>query len=108
MSVIVKTEGIVLTKTDHGDTSQIISVYTYEFGKISCIIKGVKKSSARQGNIFDVLNRLQIVLYKKEHREMNLISQSDLLSFYAGIKSDLNLMKYAFSINELIYKEGFP
>ena len=44
MSEIIKTEAMVLTKMDYGDTSKIVSLYTKDFGKLSAIIKGGRSS----------------------------------------------------------------
>jgi DNA repair protein RecO (recombination protein O) len=102
MSVIEKTEGIILRKSDYGDSSSIITIYTRDFGKVSAILKGAKSSKSKYGASGDLLNRVEIVLYKKEGRQVQTISQIDLVKHYQYIKDDLEGLKYAGAILELV------
>ncbi|GBD86779.1 DNA repair protein RecO [bacterium BMS3Abin03] len=102
MSEIVKAEAIVLTKINYSDTSNIASLYTDEFGKISVIIKGGRNPKSKFGMIVDPLNYINIIIYKKETREVQLLSGADLISHFPNIKEDLNSMKYAYAIIELV------
>jgi len=102
MSEIVKTEAIVLTKIDFGDTSNIFSLFTKEFGKISAILKGGKKGRGGKSNIVDPPNHLDIIIYKKASREVQLISGAEMISHYPGIKDNYERLKYAYAVIELI------
>jgi DNA repair protein RecO (recombination protein O) len=104
MSEIVKTEAVVLSKINYGDTSLIISVYTEMFGKISVIIKGGRNPKSRFGMIADTLNHVQLVIYKKDNRELQLLSNIDLLSHYPRIREDIGKTQYALAITELVKK----
>ena len=103
MPEIVKTEAIVLNKIDYGDSSKIVSLYTKEFGRISAIIKGARLSKSKIGRIVDVMNYIDIILYKKDSRQVQLITQADLILHYTKIKNDLNKLKYASAVLELVY-----
>ena len=102
MPEIIKTEAIVLNKMDYGDSSKIVSLYTNDFGKISAIVKGARSSKSKIGRIVDLLNHIQIVLYKKDSREIQLITQADLISHFPRIKNDLEIFKHSSVILELI------
>jgi DNA repair protein RecO (recombination protein O) len=104
MSDIVKTEAIVLTKLDYGDTSTIVTLYTKEFGKLSAIIKGGRSPKSRIGLIVDPVNYIQVVLYKKDSRDLQLISSADLISYYKEIKENYEKLKYSTAIIELLKK----
>lgn len=104
MAVIEKTEGVILRKSDYGDSSNIIALYTRDFGKISAILKGAKSSKSKYGATGDILNRVEIVFYKKEGRQVQTVSQIDLLKHYQKIKEDLDSLKYACAILELVSK----
>ena len=41
-------------------------------------------------------------MYKKENREVQLVSEVDLINHFAGIKDDFNRIKYASAIIELL------
>ncbi|MBE0571935.1 MAG: DNA repair protein RecO [Ignavibacteriaceae bacterium] len=102
MSEIVKTEAIVLSKMNYGDTSSIASLFTEEFGKISVIVKGARSPKSKYGKIVDQLNYLSIVLYKKESREIQLLSGADIIEHYPSLKNDLDKLRYAYGVAELV------
>ena len=104
MPEIVKTEGIVIKRLDHGDSSRIITVYSKDFGKFSGIVKGAKSSKSKIGSILDVMNRADLVFYNKENREIQLITQAELLNHFSHIKSNFELVTYASAVLELIEK----
>lgn len=102
MSEIIKTEAIVLRKINFGDSSRIALFYTKDFGKISGIIKGARSSKSKIGSMVDTINLLQLVLYKKDAREIQLISEVDLIKHFSHIKDDFQKLKYANAIIELL------
>ena len=102
MSEIVKTEAIVLSKMNYGDSSSIASIFTEDLGKISVIVKGARSPKSKYGKIVDPLNYLLVVLYKKESREIQLLSGADIIEHYPSMKNDLNKLGYAYAVAELI------
>lgn len=102
MSEIVKTKGIILKRIDFSDSSRIASLYTEKLGKLSCIIKGARSPKSKSGKIADILNLLTVVIYNKEGREVQIISEIDLINHFPKIKADLEASSYAFSISEII------
>lgn len=104
MSEIIKTEAVVLSKLNYGDTSLIISVYTESFGKMSLIIKGGRNPRSRTGITADPLNHVQLVAYKKDTRDIQLLSSVDIISHFPRIKEDLDKTQYSLAILELVKK----
>ncbi|MBI1939615.1 MAG: DNA repair protein RecO [Ignavibacteriales bacterium] len=102
MSDLIKTRAIVLRKLDYGDTSRIIHLFTEDFGKISAILKGGRSGKSKKIMLVDVMNNVQIVLYKKETREVQIISEVDLLQHYPNISDDFDRMMHASAIIELL------
>ncbi len=102
MSEIIKTEAVVLSKLNYGDTSLIVSLFTKELGKISAILKGARSPKAKSGLKVDPVNYIEVVFYNKSTRELQLISSADIVEHYSGIKADLEKLKYAHSIIELV------
>ena len=102
MSEIIKTEAVVLSKLNYGDSSSIASLFTEDLGKISVIIKGARSPKSKYGKIVDPLNYLSVVLYKKESREIQLLSGADIIEHFPAIKNDLNKLEYAYAVVELV------
>ena len=73
--MIVKSEAVVLRTRKYGDTSTIATLYTDGFGKVSALAKGDRERGAKGGGALDVLSIVSVVFYKKEHRELQLLSR---------------------------------
>ncbi len=104
MSEIIKTEAVVLSKLDYRDTSKIANLFTEDFGKISVIIKGARSPKSKTGRIVDPLNHIRIVYYNKESRDLQLISDAEIINHFPGLRDDIEKMKFSYSVIELINK----
>ena len=102
MSDIIKTEAVVLSKLNYGDTSSIVTLYTESDGKLSAIIKGGRGPKSKNGKIIDPLNHLQVIFYNKNTRDVQILSDANLISHFVNIKADLDATKYGFAIIELV------
>lgn len=102
MSEIIKSEAIVLSKLNYGDTSNIVSVFTKDRGKLSLIIKGGRSPKSKLSNIVDPLNYVEIVFYNKESRDVQLLSGADIISHFSIIKNELESLKYAMAVIEIV------
>jgi DNA repair protein RecO (recombination protein O) len=102
MSDIIKTEAVVLHKIKYGDTSIIVTLFTKDYGKMSAIVKGGRNPKSKLGLIVDTFNHLQIVFYKKDSRDIQLISSADIISHFPNIKTDLDYQRYAQAVLELV------
>jgi len=102
MSQIVKTEAIVLSKLDYSDSSKIVSLYSESFGKISGIVKGARNKNSKIGMVVDPLNVIQMVLYNKEQRDVQLISSAELISYFQNIRNNFESIKYGYAVLELL------
>jgi DNA repair protein RecO (recombination protein O) len=102
MSEIIKTEAIVLSKINYSESSLIVSLFTKSNGLTTAIIKGGRRPKSKLASVVDVLNHIQIILYRKESREVQIISSADLISYHPNIKSKIELSSHAFAICELV------
>ncbi|NCQ18006.1 MAG: DNA repair protein RecO [Ignavibacteria bacterium] len=102
MSEIVKTEGIVLSKLDYSDSSKIVSIYSEVFGKISAIVKGGRGKNSKIGMVIDPLNIVNLVLYNKEQREVQLISSAETVCYFSHLHDNFERIKFAYSVLELL------
>ena len=100
--MITKTEAVVLKTMKYRDTSKIVTFYTRRFGKMRGIAKGARQLKNKFGSSLDPLSRVALVFYKKEQRELQLISQCDILGASKGIRSDLDKMATGLAVLELV------
>ncbi len=105
---ILKSEAIVLKTHDFRETSKIVSVYSKEYGRLQLIAKGVRSSKSKFGALLDGLNYLRIVYYFKETRELQFLSNAELVKAFSHLRDDLNRFSYASIVAEIIYRTQMP
>lgn len=101
MSQILKTEAVVLSKINYGDTSNIVNLFTKEKGRLTAIVKGARSPKSKMGSIVDPLNYLSVIIYNKDTRDVQLISSADIIAHYPRIKEDYEKLQYAYAVLEL-------
>ena len=100
--MLVKTEVIVLRSMKYRDTSKIITFYSKEYGKLKGIAKGARTAKNKFGSALEPLSHSMLLIYKKEQRDLHLISQCDSIDSFRNITEDLDRMSAGLSILELI------
>ena len=101
--MIIKTECIVLRSMKYGETSRILTLYTRDHGRMSVIVKGARGSKSKYGASLDLMSRSAVVVYTKEQRELQLLTQADLLRQYRRIVDSPDRLMYGFAILEFLY-----
>ena len=104
MSIIVKTEAVVLKSMKYRETSKIVTFYTRDFGKLKAIAKGARQPKSKFGSSLEPMSYVLVVLYRKEHRDLQLISQCDLIKPFPHLSDDLYKMAVCMSAIELVDK----
>ncbi len=85
---LIRTEAVVLRVYPVGDADQIVVMYTRQFGKLRCMALGARRVKSRFAGRVDLFNRLEILGYEKEGRELVTLDKADLVeSFGAGLRS---------------------
>lgn len=71
----IKTLAITLRRTDYKDSSQIITFYTRDYGKIQTLAKGVKRSVKGICGGIDLLTYNHIVFIRKSSPKLNILTE---------------------------------
>ena len=99
------TRGIVIHTTKFSETSLIARIYTELFGLQSYLIKGIRRAQSRlKPGLFQPLTILDLVVYHKQKRSLQNITEATYLYPYQSIPFDIRKSSIALFINELIYK----
>lgn len=98
----IKAEGIILRRRDLGEADRILTVFTYQKGKISVLAKGVRRITSRRSGNVELLNRVSLFLHQA--KTFLILTEASSLDTYQKIKEDLTLSAYAFHIIELTDK----
>jgi len=102
--MIVKTEAIVLKSMRFRETSRIVTFYTRRYGKLAAIAKGARNLKSKFGASLEPMTGVSLVLYKKESRDLQLVSQCDIIRPYKKIHSEIERMAPAMSVLELLHQ----
>lgn len=98
---IHKTEAIVLRKRDFRETSLIVNLYTRDFGKLSGLLKGIRKEPAKFASSLEIFSLNDIVFYKGRNSSLHLISQCDLKNNFTATRQSIFKVGSASLIAEL-------
>ncbi|HHT9111605.1 MAG TPA: DNA repair protein RecO [Candidatus Brocadiaceae bacterium] len=100
---ILKTEAISLGRIDYSDSSQIITFYTRDYGKIRTIAKGFKRTSGKSGSkAIDLLTWYHILFIKKEHTHLYTLTEATVHDNYPMLRNNLDKFYKASCMAELI------
>jgi DNA repair protein RecO (recombination protein O) len=97
-----KTQAITLRLTDYRETSQILSVYSRDFGRISLLAKGSKRKRAHSQGTIDLFQLLEVVFIEKAAARLHLLTESRVLEEFQGLRRELTRGYAAFFVAELL------
>ena len=99
---------MIIAKKDIEEADRYITIFMEDYGKVSTVIKGIRKSKKRDKTAVDILSLTDFQFYKKN--DSLVISNFSTVKDYIGIKSDIdkiNIAFYIFSIlNQILVENG--
>lgn len=110
---ILKTEAIVLKTWKLRETSKILSLCTKDYGKVKVVAKGALGPKSKFKGCLEPMARIRIVFYDKKTRDLQLLSQADLLDGHLRMigdfeRSTLGLAQVELAERVLFGEEPFP
>jgi DNA repair protein RecO (recombination protein O) len=95
----LKTEAIVLKKSDFRETSVILTLYTRHLGKIKGLLKGARTEKSRVSPLtFTKGAHILAFFYIKRFSELNLVSSPFLIDYF-DIRKNGNLKAWYLALN---------
>lgn len=95
-----RSEAIVLRRRDFSESDRLLTLFSREFGKIQAIAKGARKPQSRKTGHVELFMRTNFLF--AQGREMNIITQAELIEAYHGLRQDLVRTTYASYLVELL------
>ncbi|MBU2541301.1 MAG: DNA repair protein RecO [Candidatus Omnitrophica bacterium] len=87
---IYKTQAFLIKKDDFRETSLIARFFSQDYGKISCLFKGIRGEPKKFASNLEPFSLNEIIFYKNNRGELNLASQCDCIENYSKIREDIN------------------
>lgn len=66
----LKSEGVVLSRKNFQEADRLVTFYTKDFGKITCIAKGVKKPTSRKSGHLELATHCTIFVAKGKNLDI--------------------------------------
>ncbi len=96
----LKTEGIIIKRINYRDADKILTIFTKDLGKISCIAKGIRKIESKKRSHLEPFNQVDIFLIKTGN--MYLITQAQSVHIFQAIKGNIELSQLSMILLEII------
>lgn len=93
----LRTEAIILRRTNYGETDRIINFLTPS-GKISALAKGVRKEKSRLAGGIELFSVSDIVVHQRQNSQgLAILTGAKMLQFYQNIITNLPRLELASS-----------
>lgn len=99
---IVTLDAVTLRSQHYSETSRIVTFYSRERGLIKGIAKGARGRRGRFGSTLESLQRVRVSLAVKETRDLQTVTEADLLHPFSRLREDLFRSTYAQAVAELL------
>ncbi|TFB24835.1 DNA repair protein RecO [Filobacillus milosensis] len=97
-----KVQGIVVRTRDYGETNKIVTLYTKEYGLLSAVARGAKKSKSRMAAITQPFIYGYFLI--QMGKGLGTLHQGEILHSMRGIREDIVKTAYVSYISELLSK----
>jgi len=103
--MLSKTKAIVLHKSNYSESSLIVQVFTFEYGKVGLLAQGVKKRKSRtKAALFEPLSIIEIVGNFTDTEKLIKPREVKLHTPFVSIQSNIFKRTIALFLSEILHK----
>lgn len=105
------TDGVVLRAVDYSETSQVLTFWTRDAGRLSGIAKGAKRAKSAFHGPFDLFALYRFVYREKPAGQLLLLTSADLIDTHPGLRADPARLTAASACAEILLgltADGMP
>ncbi len=110
--MLVKTKGVILHQIKYTDSGIVVQVYTREYGRLAFLVRGMRsKKSGKRSALFQPMFILDLVIYYKDSRSMQLLKEFSVSYLPSDVYSDVKKSSIAVFLCEVltsVLKEESP
>ncbi len=89
----IRTQAIILRRTNYGETDRILNFLTPE-GKIAALARGVRKEKSRLAGSIELFSVADVVIHQGKS-DLGILTSAKMLRFYSNIMQDLSRIELA-------------
>lgn len=94
-----KTEAIILGRKNIGEADRLLFMFTRQFGKRTCIAKGIRRTTSRRAPVLEPFTHLQALLYRG--RSLDIVTEATRLNGFDTLRLRLERVGFAYIALEL-------
>ncbi len=102
--MLVESKGLILKVFPYSNTSIICNIFTNNFGKLTLMVKGVRKPKKPLLSIIQPFNLVEIQYYYKKNRGIQLIKEADIIISFDKLRDNINSILFGSLILGIINK----
>jgi DNA repair protein RecO (recombination protein O) len=95
-----RTEAVVIRRSDFGEADRLLTLFSADRGKLRAIAKGARKPQSRKTGHVELFMRSKFLV--AEGRDLDIITQAEMIAAYPRLRDDLIRTTYAAYIVELL------
>ncbi|MBC21075.1 MAG: DNA repair protein RecO [Planctomycetaceae bacterium] len=97
-----KAHALILRLVDFSETSQVVTLFTKEFGKIGALAKGAHRHKGPFDSALDLLTRVRVVFLRKSSGGLDLLTEARLEHRFRPPDRDLTPLFAGYYVAELL------
>ena len=102
--MLLSSKGLVLKVFPYSNTSVICNVFTDHYGKLTFMIKGIRKPKKPLLSILQPFNLVELQYYYKEDRGIQLIKEADIIISFEKLRNNFSTIIIGSMILNIINK----
>lgn len=97
-----KSAALTIGRSDYRETSQIVSFYTREYGKLRVLAKGSKRPKNNFDGPFDLLTYGQVVFVYRPTNRLQTVTEFKVRDNFGGLRRDYKRIQSAMYLAEFL------
>jgi DNA repair protein RecO (recombination protein O) len=93
-------KAIVLARKNYSEADRILVVFSKNFGKLSLLAKGVRRTKSRKRAHIEVFNRLKFSAARG--KSLDIITEADVIDSFSDVKNNLKKVTVAYFFMEVV------
>lgn len=103
------TEALVIALKDYSESDRILVVYSKDFGKLSLIAKGVRKTGSKKRGHLEMFNLVKLSVVKT--KGLDIVTEAEIINSFPKIRKNLKKVSMGYYFCEVVgksTKDGEP
>jgi DNA repair protein RecO (recombination protein O) len=98
---IRRTQAVVARTLRYSNSSKIVTLITSNHGRVTVMAKGARRPKSKYGGALEPVTLIDVVYYHRDSRDIQSLSEADIINPWINLKDDPNLWPAAACIVEV-------